>query len=123
MLDTSKTGVIAKGDIKRMLELMQLPSDTHLAADLWAVLDQDGSGRITFDEFAPVYHNWARHGLGNQLKLQPTEREMRMLKATFDKLDVSRTGFLSKALASGLGSAARCGLTPLGGAGGLPEPE
>ena len=97
MFDQSKTGVINRGDIKKMLRHLGVDAEGDLVADLWAVLDQDKNNKITFEEFAPVYVNWYRYGLRQEQKLMLKPEELRQVHALFDRLDVSRTGWLSQA--------------------------
>jgi len=97
VFDQSKTGVINRGDIKKMLRHLGVDAEGDLVADLWAVLDQDKNNKITFEEFAPVYVNWYRYGLRQEQKLMLKPEELRQVHALFDRLDVSRTGWLSQA--------------------------
>ena len=89
--------MINRGDIKKMLRHLGVDAEGDLVADLWAVLDQDKNNKITFEEFAPVYVNWYRYGLRQEQKLMLKPEELRQVHALFDRLDVSRTGWLSQA--------------------------
>ena len=98
VFDQSKTGVITPGDITQMLRHLGVDTDNNdLVADLWAVLDRDKDNKITFEEFAPVYINWHRYGLRQEQKLMLKPEELQKVHAIFDRLDVSRSGWLSQA--------------------------
>ena len=97
VFDHSKTGVINPGDISAMLAHLGVDTDSELVADLWAVLDSDKDNKITFEEFAPVYVNWHRYGLRQEQKLMLKPEELQKVHAVFDRLDVSRSGWLSQA--------------------------
>ena len=98
VFDQSKTGVINPGDITQMLRHLGVDTDNNdLVADLWAVLDRDKDNKITFEEFAPVYINWHRYGLRQEQKLMLKPEELQKVHAIFDRLDVSRSGWLSQA--------------------------
>ena len=97
VFDHSKTGVINPGDITGMLAHLGVDTDSELVADLWAVLDSDKDNKITFEEFAPVYVNWHRYGLRQEQKLMLKPEELQKVHAVFDRLDVSRSGWLSQA--------------------------
>jgi Ca2+-binding EF-hand superfamily protein len=95
VFDQSRTGVIDPGDIHKMLESMKVNTRSDLVADLWAVLDQDKTNKITFEEFAPVYVNWHRYGLRQERKMLLDPQELDKVKGLFRTLDVSQTGWLS----------------------------
>ena len=97
VFDHTKTGVINPGDISAMLAHLGVDTDSELVADLWAVLDSDKDNKITFEEFAPVYVNWHRYGLRQEQKLMLKPEELQKVHAVFDRLDVSRSGWLSQA--------------------------
>jgi len=97
VFDHSKTGVINPGDISGMLAHLGVDADSELVADLWAVLDSAKDNKVTFDEFAPVYANWHRYGLRQAQKLMLKPEELQKVRAVFDRLDVSRSGWLSQA--------------------------
>lgn len=94
--DRSKTGVINPGDITKMLQQMGIDTKSDLVADLWLVLDRDKTNKITFEEFAPVYINWHRYGLRQEQKIMLKPEEVKRVRSIFEKLDVSRTGWLSQ---------------------------
>lgn len=56
-LDENGDGALGEEEVAKALAAVGFPVDGDLRADLWAILDKDGSGKVNYGEFLRVVRN------------------------------------------------------------------
>tara|TARA_B110001452_G_scaffold257739_1_gene252212 strand:+ start:551 stop:2548 length:1998 start_codon:yes stop_codon:yes gene_type:complete len=90
LFDHDKSGALDLAELQRMLDTLEVFVPADDVAGLFRILDSDGDGHVTLDEFVPTFWIWKKCGMHSELD-EAREAE---IKAKFRELDANADGHL-----------------------------